>query len=94
MLIHFTQLNFGSESQIHCRTHIFSNELAFAAGNSISTVNHKFTAGNSLLTANANSLQETHFRQRITNSLQNTLLATNANSLQATQFQQRITNSL
>jgi hypothetical protein len=61
MLIHFTQLDFGSESQIRCRTHIFGNELAFAAGNSISIVNHKFAAGNSLSAANHKFVAEHTF---------------------------------
>jgi len=48
----------------------FSSENCFAAGTTISVANAPFVAANTLLVANANSLQATRFRQRITLLLQ------------------------
>jgi len=46
MLIRCRQLNFGSKSQIRCKTYTFNNERWFATDNLISAVNHRLTAGN------------------------------------------------
>jgi hypothetical protein len=59
MLIHYRQLNSGSESQIHYKQYNFDNESQFHCRTHNSTVN-------------VNSLQTTQFQQRIPNPLQNT----------------------
>jgi len=61
MLIRYRQLNFGSESQIRCRTHSFSNEHWFAANNTISTVKTLFVADNKIQHRTPNSLRTTQF---------------------------------
>jgi hypothetical protein len=86
--------HFRPRTLIRCRQHNISSKCLFTAGNTISAANHTFVAEHTLSAVNANSLQTTQFRQRITNSLQDTFSATNVNSLWRTQFQQRITNSL
>ena len=54
-----SQLNFGNESQIHCRTHI--SHLLFCSESQFCCRTHNSAA-------NACSLQETQFRLRIANS--------------------------
>ena len=71
MLIWCIQLNFSSESQIHCRTHFQQRTLVHCRQHTFSSESY-FAAANTLLAANVNSLQITQFQQRITDSLQNT----------------------
>ena len=106
MLIRYKQLSFGSESQIHCTTHLLA-----ANANSLQTAQLRQRITNSLHNTqfgrmlircgqlNFSSKSQICCRQLNFGSESHIRCKThnstaNANSLQTTQFRQRITNSV